>query len=654
MTAPIVAVLGTGPSGLAAAKALLEHGLRPVVFEAESQSGGMWAAPGRGAWSDFARTNISRYSCAFSDLDWPPDIEVFPVRSELVRYLRHYADTFDLPRHVRFSTRVDSVRPDSGGSWRLGWHDANGAGGAVFDHVVIGSGFFTAPFSPSFPGLQDFGGEVLHSAACNSSAMLRARLAGKRVLIVGAAFSGTEIAGELAPYAHVTVAFRHPMWFLPRWVQATEGGPHYPLDLVLYNRRDDNPMLRDRNLFLRRVGGDPGGASPELAFDRGSGLPMTIIISDEFLEQVRTKAVAVKRSATLRFDHDGVTFADGTSAAFDAVILCTGFTAALPFLDLPTLDTIGFDPADQLQPKLLHRNMFHPDLPGLTFIGHYRGPNFPVMELQSRWIARILAGELPMPDRATMEAGVAAEREMRTRVPRPQFPHGDFVALADGLAREVGVWPALADDDPLRARIMEGPLVPAHYRLMGPHAKPELARVLIAETPAPVLDDPREPPRQLMLGRDVLATLRGRWAIQRQIEPGGHFSGVAAFTQRSADSLLYRESGELTLDGGTTLTGENSYVYALRNGVIEVSFGEGRSRGMHFIDIALPDETFDGNTIVSQDRHHCRLDTYDATFHMEDAGHFTMTYTVSGPAKDYVSHTTFRRLDGSENDERLI
>ena len=168
------------------------------------------------------------------------------------------------------------------------------------------------------------------------------------------------------------------------------------------------------------------------------------------------------------------------------------------------------------------------------------------MELQSRWIARILAGELPMPDRATMEAGVAAEREMRTRVPRPQFPHGDFVALADGLAREVGVWPALADDDPLRARIMEGPLVPAHYRLMGPHAKPELARALIAETPAPVLDDPPEPPRQLMLGRDVLATLRGRWAIQRQIEPGGHFSGVAAFTQRSADSLLYRESGELT------------------------------------------------------------------------------------------------------------
>ena len=52
MTSPEVAVLGTGPSGLAAAKALLEHGLQPVMFEAAANIGGMWEGPGRGAWSD--------------------------------------------------------------------------------------------------------------------------------------------------------------------------------------------------------------------------------------------------------------------------------------------------------------------------------------------------------------------------------------------------------------------------------------------------------------------------------------------------------------------------------------------------------------------------------------------------------------------------
>lgn len=648
MRFPSVAVLGAGPSGLAAAKALLECGLRPVVLERATIGGGMWAAAGRGAWSDFARTNISRYSCVFSDLGWPPDSEVFPIRRDLARYLRSYADVFDLSRHVRFGTRVQSVRPVGDGAWRLHWRDSNAAeAAAVFDHVVIASGFFTTPYSPAFPGLTEFAGDVLHSAACDDAAALRERFAGKRVLVVGAAFSGTEIASELSPYAHVTVTLRHPMWFLPRWVSATDGGPRYPLDLVLHNRRDDNPMLRDRELFLRRVGGDPGTASAELAFDRGAELPTAMVISDEFLDLVRTEAVRVKRSNSLRFDRDGVTYADGTTQAFDAVISCTGFAAALPFLDRVTLETMAFDATDQLQPKLLYRNMFHPDLPGLSFVGHYRGPYFPIMELQSRWIAGILTRDLAMPDQVTMRAGIAEELAIRTRLPRPQFPHGDFVGLADALAKEIGVYPALAEHDPLRVRVTEGPVVPAQYRLVGPHAKPELARALIAETPAPPLDDPPEISTAVAMGRHVLALLRGNWAIERKIEPGGHFVGTAAFAERTTDSLAYHETGELTLDTGVTLSSENSYVYALRDGVIEVSFAMGLNRGMHFIDIHLPEAQSNALPIVCTDRHLCRLDTYDATFHMESPRRFTMTYVVRGPTKNYTSSSDYRRSDNA-------
>jgi hypothetical protein len=127
--------------------------------------------------------------------------------------------------------------------------------------------------------------------------------------------------------------------------------------------------------------------------------------------------------------------------------------------------------------------------------------------------------------------------------------------------------------------------------------------------------------------------------------PGGRFTGTAAFTRRSADSLLYRESGQLLLDNGTVLAGENSYVYALRNGDIEVSFASGPSRGVHFIDIALPREQPETLPLVSADRHLCRLDTYDADFRMDTPAAFTMTYKVCGPTKDYVSRSDFRRLD---------
>jgi dimethylaniline monooxygenase (N-oxide forming) len=164
MTSPDVAVLGTGPSGLAAAKALLEHGIRPVVFEAEAEPGGMWEAAGRGAWSDLARTNISRYNCMFSDFPWPADSDVFPFRRDLSLYLRHYAESFGLFLHVRFGTCVTSVRPAGDGRWRVEWHETDGAlGAAEFDQVVVASGFSATPFAPAFPGLAAFAGEVLHS-----------------------------------------------------------------------------------------------------------------------------------------------------------------------------------------------------------------------------------------------------------------------------------------------------------------------------------------------------------------------------------------------------------------------------------------------------------------------------------------------------------
>lgn len=67
----------------------------------------------------------------------------------------------------------------------------------------------------------------------------------------------------------------------------------------------------------------------------------------------------------------------------DDVILCTGFTPALHFLDPRILRTLDYAATDGFQPLLLHRDVLHPDLPGLYFVGMYRGPYFAGMELQA-------------------------------------------------------------------------------------------------------------------------------------------------------------------------------------------------------------------------------------------------------------------------------
>ena len=484
-----VAVIGTGPSGLTATKALLEHGLSPVVFDEAPMIGGMWAAPGRGAWSSCARTNLSRYCCVFSDFPWSQDTDVFPLRSQVAGYLNAYARAFSLFPHINLKTSVERVEPDGHGRWNLtscreGVRETRG-----FDHVVVATGFFSRPHVPEFDGLSQFRGEVFLAGDCHSEASNRERFGNRRVLILGAAFSGTEISAQLVGIAQsVTVGIRRPMWFIPRWVEPWSGAPRYPGDLVFYSRSPENPMVNNTRAYLRQIGGDPGDISPELAFDDWTSSPLTVVTTDDFLELVRDGQVRVKRSQSFAFDTHGVVYADGSREDIDVVVMATGYVSRLPFFGTDILNVLEFDAFDQLQPVLLHKQVFHPRLPGLAFVGFYRGPYFPIMELQGRWAARVVAGEVSLPSAEEMSTGIAAERRIRNQRPRPQFPHGDFVHLADDLAHQVGVFPGCDLDAELAERIRSGPVVSAHYRLCGPHAKPHLASQLLLATPAPLLD----------------------------------------------------------------------------------------------------------------------------------------------------------------------
>jgi len=487
---PTVAVIGAGPSGLASAKALLEHGLEPVVYDNADDIGGMWGGPSRGAWSSYARTNLSYFSCGFSDYRWPEGTDVFPKRYSMIEYLRGYAAEFGLTQYIQFKTQVQSVEPLGGHKWKVTTQSGGKVEERIFDNVIVATGVFSQPYIPFFEGLLErYQGEVYHSADCYLDELNRENFANKKVLVVGAAFSGTEIAAKLLEYnSDVTVGFRKPAWFLPRWIQPWEDGPKYPTDLVFYNRSSDNPLMKNPRGYLKQLGGDPSEISPELAFDDISTAPLNVITTDDFIPLVRDGKIKVKRSKAFGFDEAGVLYSDGTREDFDAVIFCTGYVSCLPFLTEEVRETLEFDPLDQLQPVILHRQVFHPHLPGLAFVGYYRGPYLPIMELQSRWAARVFAGEIPGPALADMENGLNIEREIRNRRPRPQFPHGDFVGLADSLAKDVGVYPtgdAVAD---MAKYISEGPVVAAQFRLVGPNAKPELARQMIKATPAPLLD----------------------------------------------------------------------------------------------------------------------------------------------------------------------
>jgi cation diffusion facilitator CzcD-associated flavoprotein CzcO len=109
-----IALIGGGPSGLAGARALQRQGLPFQGFEAHEDLGGLWnlASPRARAYASL-RMLTSKQTTDFSDLPMPPSCPDYPGQADALRYLRDYADSFDLRRHFRFGTLVRRVEPVS-------------------------------------------------------------------------------------------------------------------------------------------------------------------------------------------------------------------------------------------------------------------------------------------------------------------------------------------------------------------------------------------------------------------------------------------------------------------------------------------------------------------------------------------------------------
>ena len=136
-----VAIIGSGPGGLVAARYLKHHGFEPVLFEQDDDIGGQWnvRSPHSGVWPSMV-TNTSRWLTCFSDLALQPEAAIFPSNKEILAYLKRYARRFDILSQVRFGTRVELIERNPQG---IGWLvRSSGAEekSEIFPYVVVASG----------------------------------------------------------------------------------------------------------------------------------------------------------------------------------------------------------------------------------------------------------------------------------------------------------------------------------------------------------------------------------------------------------------------------------------------------------------------------------------------------------------------------------
>lgn len=200
-----VLVIGAGFAGLYAVHRAVSAGLRVIGVEAAPEVGGTWY------WNRYpgARCDVESvdYSYSFDETlqqSWTWG-ERFAAQPEILAYLCHVADRFDLRRHYRFGVDVVAAVFERG-SWRVRARDASGAECAyVAQFLVCATGCLSAVNRPAIRGVDDFAGDVYFTAAWPRA---EPDLGGKRVGLIGTGSSGIQLAPIVAARAGQLVVFQ--------------------------------------------------------------------------------------------------------------------------------------------------------------------------------------------------------------------------------------------------------------------------------------------------------------------------------------------------------------------------------------------------------------------------------------------------------------
>lgn len=489
-----VAIIGGGPSGLVAAKEAKENGLDPTVFEKGTSIGGLWTPDG-GVWEEMKANNYFRTIC-FSDFPWPSNKkpEEFPTARQVHEYLIAYANHFDLIKNTYLRSQVTLVqRTDD--KWTVTWIlNESSMRSRDFDAVMVCSGFFSKAYIPPIEGIEELP-KYFHAKDYR-----RPDLIGREVVaVVGNAFSGCEIASQLAKTAaKVYHVFERTPWVLTRYIAET-GKSHIkqPIDLTNTRAKAQPKDPNTRNQRVHKAFSQLCHRQPEMGLSfPPEANPYYVTTSDNYLPKVEDKSIELKQGKISKVENKKLVFEDGSSIEVNAVIFCTGYRTKLPFFSDDILAKLDFQKDDPLMPLALHHTIFHPEFPNGAFIGENRFGMFgPPIELQARLATLALSGKIPYPSEIEMRQGIADEKASVAH--RPQFAHDNVIRFCDDLAKIIGVLPdfeKLKTEDPsLWEKLMNGPFTTASYRLVGPGSKPDQARKTLDEISALVKNPLKNP-----------------------------------------------------------------------------------------------------------------------------------------------------------------
>ncbi|KAM0862525.1 hypothetical protein ACQ4PT_045185 [Festuca glaucescens] len=489
-----VAIVGAGVSGLAACKQLLERGCRPVVFEADTVLGGVWAHT-----PECTTLQTPRPMYQYSDFPWADSVtEMFPDHRQVMDYLGGYARHFGVLDCLKFGHRVLGMEyvgvseekvaaweewggnggafGSGDGEWRLEVANADGDVQAqIVDFVVLCIGRFSGlPNIPSFPsgkGPEAFDGQVMHSMDYSKMGSEKARemMEGKHVTIVGYLKSALDIAAECAAVNGTeqpcTMIVRTKHWNIPDYyawgVHISKLYLNRFAELLIHKPGEGfllsllattlTPLRWIFTKFAESYYSIPMkkyGMVPDHSLFEALVACLVAIAPKDHYKRLDEGSIVLKQSKTFTFCKEGVLLeGESSPTRSDIVIYGTGYKGDEKINNMFKSEYFRSIAVGSTSTTLpLYRECIHPKIPQLAVLGYSESlSNLYTTEVRAKWLTHFMDGGFRLPSIKAMQKDVLVWEKFMKRYSRGYFRRSCISILNiwynDQLCKDMGCNP---------------------------------------------------------------------------------------------------------------------------------------------------------------------------------------------------------------------